>query len=151
MSKREILLKALAATPQDLARIGRSVDETAVSIRPLPDQWSVADVLSHLYRVEERYLARLQRVVEEERPFLPGIYPDETTHDLTLSFAALLDQFTQARTATLTYLHGLKAGEWQRSAIHSEWGEVKFRTLVQHLVEHDTAHLNQLIEINSKL
>jgi uncharacterized damage-inducible protein DinB len=151
MSKRTVLLKALAAAPSDLTRIVLGMTETAVSTRPAPDEWSISDVLCHLTMVEERYLLRLKIVAAEQRPFLPSIHPDEAAHDLTLSRETYLNQFRQARQETLDFLHTIKAGDWQRSAQHDVWGWVKFRYLVQHLIEHDTAHLNQIIDIQRKL
>ncbi len=141
------MLKALAATPGDLERMVRGISDTAVTHSPTPDHWSIADVLCHLHMVEEHYLDRLQRVTAETRPLIPAIHPHPAAHDLTLPLARVVVNFKQARQTTLTFLQNLKAGDWQRTAVHPAWGEVTFRALVQHLVDHDTSHLNQMIEI----
>ncbi|MCP4358312.1 MAG: DinB family protein [Chloroflexi bacterium] len=75
MSKRNVLLKALAATPGDLERLVRGLEVTAATKHPSSDQRSIADVLCHFHMVEERYLARLELVVKEKRPHLPTIHP----------------------------------------------------------------------------
>lgn len=141
------MLKALAATPGDLERMVRGMDDTAVTHSPMPDHWSIADVLCHLHMVEGHYLARLQQVTTETRPSIPAIHPHPAAHDLTLPAITMLANFRQARQATSTFLQERKAGDWQRTAVHPTWGEVKFRALVQHLVDHDTNHLNQIVEI----
>jgi uncharacterized damage-inducible protein DinB len=150
MSKRIVLLQALASTSKDLARILRDVDLIAAQQRPLPDGWSMNDVLSHLRDVDVRSLARMRRVVDEERPAILTIHLDETSHDKTTPPAQLLVQFEQARTETISYLQNLGAGQWQRRATFDSGEVTTVRTLVQILIEHDTQHLNQLIEIKER-
>jgi uncharacterized damage-inducible protein DinB len=151
MTKRIVLLQALASTPQDLARLLKNVDEAISRRRPSAEQWPLADILNHLVYVEERYQVRLKRVVEEERPFLPYIPPDETSHDPQASLAELLARFAEARATTLALLTDLPAGSWQRRAVHETLGETSFRFLAQFLVDHDTEHLNQLVEALQQL
>lgn len=151
MSKRIILLQALASTPRDLALILKGVDLPALTKRPVPDQWSMADVLAHLSDVEVQYLARLKRVVVEERPFLPRILPDESKHDIQTSLEELLARFEAARAETVDFLKDISPGGWQRPAVHETRGETKLRFLVQDLVNHDIGHLNQVVEVQQRL
>ncbi|MDX1612799.1 MAG: DinB family protein [Candidatus Promineifilaceae bacterium] len=144
MSKRAVLLKALAATPNDLARLLRS---SAATADPPPGHWTAAQVAAHLADVETHYRRRLQRVVAEDRPQLPYIHPDESAYDPALSAAAWLGRFRTERAATLAFLEGLSPGAWQRPAVHQTWGPTTLRFLVQSLVEHDTNHLNQIARL----
>jgi uncharacterized damage-inducible protein DinB len=151
MSKRIVLLQALAATPKDLLLTVGRMPEAAVYQQPTANQWSISMVLHHLVDVEARYLARLQRVVSEDRPSLPVIHPNEAIYQERPPLAELLSQFEQARAATIAFLKELLPGGWQRSAVHETWGETKLRFLVQHLVDHDTQHLNQILETQQQL
>ena len=151
MSKRIVLLQALASTPNDLGLTVRGMAGVAVWQRPSPDQWSVVDVVAHLIYVEQRYLQRLQQVIAEERPFLLAIKPDETRHDTQVGIEELNGRFEKARVETLSFLKEISPGGWQRKAIHETRGDVTLRFLVQFLVEHDIAHLNQIIEIQQQL
>ena len=151
MSKRIVLLQALASTTKDLARILRDVDLITAQQRPFPATWSINDVLSHLRDVDIQSLARMQRVVHEERPLIRTIHPDETSHDMATPPDQLLLQFEQARAETITYLQNLGPGQWQRRAIFDSGEDTTIRTLAQILIEHDTQHLNQLIEIKEKV
>jgi len=146
MSKRIVLLQALASMPADLRLMLKRVDTAAATHSPSPTQWSILQVLAHLLDVEERYLIRLHRVVTEDNPFLPTIHPDDTALPTT-PLLALLNQFEAARTQTLDFLQALSPGSWQRPALHETQGATKFRYLIQMLVDHDTQHLNQIIEI----
>lgn len=151
VSKRIVLLQALAATPNDLRWMLKSVKASDARRRPTHEAWSIADVVNHLADVEARYLERLQRIVVEERPFLPWMHPDEVAHDGDASLPDLLARFGDARAATLAYLQSLPPGSWQRPAVHETLGETKLRFMVQTLVNHDTEHLSQIVEIQQAL
>lgn len=144
MTRRAMLLDALAATPADVGLLLRRLPAAAAGVRPAADVWSVADVLCHLAVTEGLYRARLQRVVGEERPFLPYIHPDAAGHEAERPLAELIADFAAARAETLVFLRELPPGAWQRRAVHETLGETTFRYLVQGLVDHDTAHLSQL-------
>lgn len=143
MSKRIVLLQALAATPADLRRLLASLTPAGTS-EAAPGTWSPTEVLQHLLDVESRYRARLQRIVTEDHPHVPSILPPEEGYPANEELQVLLEAFARAREETLAFLKGLSAGEWQRRATHPTWGELTLRFFVQNLVEHDTEHLNQL-------
>lgn len=147
MTKRAILLQALASTQTDLARVLEGIDDSSLRRRPAPDSWSLADGLNHLVYVEVLYLQRLKRVVGEERPLLPEIHPNEAAHDPGASADDLLTRFEQVRGETLAYLAGLPPGIWQRPAVHETLGKTTLRYLVQMLQDHDTQHLSQMVKV----
>jgi uncharacterized damage-inducible protein DinB len=68
MTRRAILLEALAATPRDLGRMARRVEPAAALARPDPAGWCVADVVAHMAMAEPLYLAIFRRAAAEERP-----------------------------------------------------------------------------------
>lgn len=150
MTKRDQLLRALRSSPRDYALTARSTPAGDLHRRPTPGEWSVGDVLSHLSDVEQRYLKRLQRLIDEDNPAVPWFGPDETTHDLTASLDDLLAEFTRRREDTLDFLSALKPGQWQRPAVHRTLGPTTLRFLVQYLLEHDIEHLNQIIDIQQQ-
>lgn len=151
MTKRIVLLQALASTTNDLALMLRGVGAADGARRPADDAWSIADVVNHLVNVEERYRRRLQRVLEEEKPWLPYMHPDERAHDPQAALAALLTRFKAERAQTMTLLKEIGPGDWQRRAVHETKGDVTLRFLVQYLVDHDIQHLNQIVEIQQQL
>lgn len=147
MTKRIVLLQALASTPADVERLVRPLDETAADWKPAIEDWSARDVLSHLIHVERAFLIRLNRVIHEHEPVVPYIHPEESTHDRQTPVKGLSGQFQQARNDTLATLQQLGPGDWQRVAIHETKGRMTLRYLVQDMVEHDIEHSNQLVEI----
>jgi uncharacterized damage-inducible protein DinB len=148
MTKRIVLLQALASTATDLNYIlkgvkGRDADPE--------DGWSLNEVLTHLVYVEGRYLKRLQRIVAEDNPTVPAIQPEDTPL-ISETFqqedtADLLLQFKECRAETITFLKTLSPGQWQRPAIHEHTGKTTLRFLVQLLIEHDIEHMNQIVQL----
>lgn len=144
MTKRIVLLQALASTTMDLSYILKGAESQEA--RPL-DGWSLNDVLSHLIFVEGRYQERLRRVVAEDNPTVPAIMPEDTPIDDTANTTDLLNQFKASRYETITFLKALSPGQWQRPAVHENTGKTTLRFLVQVLIEHDIEHMNQIVQI----
>jgi uncharacterized damage-inducible protein DinB len=151
LSRRDILLDSLQATLTDLQRITRPVREVDAWRRAGPESWSVADVVAHMAQIEPLMRARFARVVTQERPFEPYLHPDERTHDVRRSLAALVEEFVRERRFTLAYLAGLAPGDWNRRFTHQTGGEQLLRQGVQTLVGHDNDHLEQIATIREFL
>ena len=151
MSKRIVLLQALAAIPGEVAAILKMVDDEAGWRHMDADSWSLADVVQHLLLVEGQFQQRLQRVMSEERPFLPYIHPSPSEHTRTESLADLVAEFTQLREQTVAYLTSLKGKKWERTAVHETEGPVTFHFLVQMIIDHDSDHLSQLQTLSQSL
>ncbi len=145
-----MLLDALASTPADVARAAGRTDDPTGRARPAGGEWSVTDILNHLVDVEERYRARLRTVAEQERPVLAPIAPDETRHDPHATCQQLAARFCTARAETLAFLRALPRGGWARMAVHQSLTQTRMVRLVRDLVEHDVAHLAQLVDTRSK-
>jgi len=147
MSKRIVLLQALASTPADLLRLARTFD-AATGDEPLDAaEWSPRDVLSHLLFVERGYQARIALILSESEPLLPFINPELATDELFISHVAVGERFRAAREETLATLQALTPGQWQKPAIHATTGRTTLRSQIQILVEHDIEHTNQLVEL----
>lgn len=147
MTRRTVLLQALASTPADIRRLIRPLDDEASDWKASVDAWSPMDVVNHLIDVEHACVARLQRVLAEHEPALPCIHPDVPPRKTGLSLSQAGDTFLQAREVTLEMLRRLTPGQWQRAAIHETKGRTTLRFLIQDLVDHDIEHTNQLVEI----
>jgi uncharacterized damage-inducible protein DinB len=147
MTKRIVLLQALASTVTDLTYILKGVEDQENTPGPTANSWTVPEVLAHFVYVENRYHERLQQVITEDNPTIPAILPDDTPLHLAADTAETFSQFKEARTKTLTMLKSLSPGQWQRPAVHEQTGKTTLRFLVQILIEHDIEHLNQIVEL----
>jgi uncharacterized damage-inducible protein DinB len=149
MTKRIVLLQALASTVPDISRVMRNLGDTTENWRPNPREWSCREILAHLNFVEEAYLSRMRRVLTEKEPQVPAIHLLEF-HDTSGSMEELIQSFRNSREVTLVFLQGVSPAGWQRTAIHETKGRLSLRYLVQDLVNHDIEHTNQLVETIGK-
>ena len=147
MTKRIVLLQALASTVTDLNYILKGVENQENGSDPTAENWSVPEVLAHLVYVENCYHERMGRVIKEDNPTIPVILPEDTPLDLAAGTAVTLERFKEARAKTIAMLKSLSPGQWQRPAVHEQTGKTTLRFLVQILIEHDIEHLNQIVEL----
>ena len=148
MTKRIVLLQALASTATDLTYIlkgGENEENGPV------DGWTLNDVLSHLIYVEGCFRERLRRMAEEDNPTIPAISPDDTPFIGDVETADLLNQFKESRNETISFLKTLSPGQWQRPAVHEHTGHTTLRFQVQILIEHDIEHMNQIVQLQQAI
>lgn len=151
MTKRIVLLQALASTPTDIKRLLRGIDDSVARRRPADGEWSIVEIVNHLLDIEERYRVRLKRVITEDTPYFDYMHPDETAMDDGMSIQALVKQFELARGETVGFLTAISQSDWGRSAVHETLGETRLRFLVQNLLDHDIAHLSQIVDVRQQL
>jgi len=141
MTKRAVLLKALASMPSDVERMLKAADSA---------ERGFAHILHHFLDSETHYRTQFQAVIHEERPVLSVLEPGLTDDD-DVAFEELVDRFKEARQETLEFLEHLSVGDWQRKAVHESLGETSLRFLVQNLVDSDTHYLSQLVAVRQGL
>jgi hypothetical protein len=138
MTRKDVLLKALASTPADLRRAVDGLASRRTGVAATLHQWVV---------FETRFRAQLQQVISEDVPNLPELRLEPDDHLGEASLQELLERFSGARQETLNFLRSLSPGAWQQRAVHETLGETSLRFLVQHLVECDTQHLVRVLGV----
>lgn len=144
---REEILQALAAFPDELARVVFKDHDTESLMRPASDGgWGVVEILPHLRDWEEIYLERARRIVEEDHPHLPG-YDDELW-SIERDYrgqdpAATMDDFRRLRNEHVAFLRALPPEAWARPGTHGYYGEITLQWLENHVCDHDQEHLQQ--------
>jgi FMN phosphatase YigB (HAD superfamily) len=141
------LLAVLRSTPAALATLCR-LRNANLACRPALNEWSPGEVLCHLRDVDtEVNLPRMQKVIYESNPFLPGQDTDpwaEIRQYLLQDGMQALNDFTNARLALLRLLENLKPNEWDRRARHAIFGPMTLRELVNIIAGHDILHIQQI-------
>lgn len=144
---RENILAALAAFPDELARVVLSEHDTDDLVRPASDGgWGVVEIIPHLRDWEEIYLERARRLVEEDHPHLPG-YDDELW-SIERDYRgqdprATLNDFRRLREEHLGVVRSLPAEAWDRPGTHGYYGEITLQWMEDHVCDHDQEHLQQ--------
>jgi HAD superfamily hydrolase (TIGR01549 family) len=143
----ETMLSILRSTPAVIDSFSRQLNSAYWIEHPQPDEWSFTEILCHLRDVDtEVNFPRIQRVLGEENPFLPGIDTDKWAQERLYycqSGVEALGDFTQSRIQLLDILDSLSISEWERPARHAIFGPTNIKELVSIIVGHDQLHIQQ--------
>lgn len=144
---RDEILRTLERHPAEFKRIVLDPAERDALMRPAFDGgWGIVEILPHLRDWEEIYLDRANRILEEEKPALPGfddtlwsIERDYRGQDPYKTFAA----FSALREELVALLRTATGGQWDRTGIHGYYGEISLLWMANHICDHDAEHLQQ--------
>ncbi len=134
----------LTATPLAVRERTSGLSEALLGRRPEPAEWSVAELLGHLWDAEIVYSFRARSILAQDTPQLAAFDQDAWATLAQPVFAELLDAFTALRTANLVLTRHTPEAMWGRVGIHEERGPTSFRLLTETMAGHDGAHLRQL-------
>lgn len=141
------LLAQLAQFATDL-QDALAADDLAWLWRPAPQEWSLTELVCHLRDVErEVHQPRFKLVLARERPFLPGVAPDQWAGPRQYQMENgrnAFHAFIEAREETCALLTNLDAAAWQRQGNHAFFGLTTLQELLNLVVKHDQAHWKQV-------
>lgn len=120
--------------------------------RPDPDEWSILQILCHLWQAETAvHQSRLRTMLDEDDPFIvalpapgPHIAP---CHD---DGHEIFRRFWQERLRTIDLLAKLSKLDWQRPARHSIFGLTNLLEMAHFTAQHDRLHIAQLCQTLGK-
>ena len=139
----EQMIETLAAVPGDTAAAFAALDEDR-SRQPMDDGWTPREILGHLKESAAVYDERVTRVATEENPYLLAYDQDEGVARGNYNSAdpsTLLTSIADSRRKTIALLRSLPVDAWERPGVHSETGPLTLRSMVEHMVEHETDHV----------
>jgi hypothetical protein len=136
--------EVLEATLHAFQERTRGLPAELVGRRPEPREWSVAELLGHLWDSEVVYAFRARAILAQDRPRLVA-YDQEAWATLPRPpFQELLTGFAALRAGNLALIRDTPADRWSRIGIHQERGETSFLVATQEIAGHARAHLLQL-------
>jgi len=130
----------------------RGVGEEQVRWKPVPEEWSILEVVNHLYDEErEDFRQRLDLLLHHpDRPW-PDIDPEGwaverryNQRDLETS----LNNWLEERQRSVSWLNGLSAPAWEARYEHPRAGELAAGDLLASWLAHDFLHLHQLAQLH---
>jgi hypothetical protein len=141
----------MAANAQRICALAQDVSEQQARWKPKADSWSILEVVNHLldeeredFRVRVDYT--LHRPGETWPPIDPGGRVSERRYneqDLEMS----LEAFLAERKASLAWLRGLSAPNWDESH-EAPWGAIRAGDVLASWVAHDLLHMRQLVALH---
>lgn len=157
----QVAIAALARFPDDIERAFLSIppshrDWTPASWDGVPSEpYSAIGQLCHVRDVEtDGYHRRFRRLLDEDRPFLPGVDGDALMVERRYAEsdpAEVLLAIRAARAATLALLESLDAAQLERRGDFDGYGPVTLRAMVHYLCSHDQQHLSGLQWLAGKI
>ncbi len=129
-----------------------SVSEQEARWKPAGEEWSVLEVVNHLYDEErEDFRQRLDILLHQppDTPWPPinpqGWVTERRYNERDLSMS--LQNFLTERQQSLKWLDGLQDPDWQRGQTHPVAGLFRAGDMLAAWVAHDVLHLRQLVAL----
>ena len=110
-----------ADAPRILAEPIQGVPERALGQRPLPDKWSVGEIIAHLAEDEVASSSRYRQIIENNGCALSAFDQDEWArlgNYASWEAEDSLQLFRLLREANLRILSQFTADEWNRFGLH---------------------------------
>ncbi len=146
----EELARRLAETAPALQALAAGQSLEVLRFRPAADEWSAAEVICHLRDVDrEVHLPRLQSLIGQEEPFMPGVVSDDWVKERDYQAQdplAALAALHRSRAELLALLPPAGDPIWERRGRHTFFGPTSFWELVCLVLEHDELHVTQVRE-----
>ena len=147
---RDEILRALERFPTEFRRsVVESADRESLMRPAFDGGWGVVEIIPHLRDWEAIYLDRATRILNEDRPALPGFddtlwsierdYRGQDPYETFANFAAL-------RGELVALLQAATLEQWERVGIHGVYGEITLQWMANHICDHDAEHLQQARE-----
>jgi hypothetical protein len=131
--------------PQQLEQRVLSLSDGELDKR-FESEWTVRQIVHHVADSHMSANFRFRKPLTEDRPDLM-VYDQEAfalQPDYRLPIAPSLEIIRGLHVRFVTLLESLSEEEWQRTGIHSEWGEVTVEEVARRYAEHGHIHLNQI-------
>lgn len=146
------ILWNLKSLPNELEDLLTGVDDDTFRWRPIPNKWSLKEIMCHLRDMEEMaYLNRYRRMLAEDNPRLPNIDQDRIAYErgyIDQDARVALEEFKRLRAETIKTLEAAPADSWSRAGTHEVDGPLTVEQLVVRQIKgNDLNHLVQMKDI----
>lgn len=146
----DALVDRLREFPRRLQALAHGRSEEDLSRASGDGGWGAVDNFCHLRDLEELFIERVSRIVNEDHPWMPVVdetlWPIEREYDQQNPHIAL-EQFAENRARFVSMLASLSSEQWLRRGHHAELGDQTVLWYAEHAVEHDAAHEAGLREL----
>jgi hypothetical protein len=130
------------------------LDHADLSARPLPNEWSVREIVHHLADGELISATRLRRLLVEDEPLLPGY--DAAGYASAMAYAdrplePAIAAFAAARALSADLLASLSEEQWARPGKHEQYGPYGVETWLEKNGNHVANHCQQIAAVRAAL
>jgi DinB superfamily len=143
-------LTVQAATAKKLERLIKGVPTRILRKRPVPDKWSVGEILAHLADTEIVAGFRIRLILGAPGTPIAAFDQDSwltSGHYEKRDPRKSVAQFSVLREANLALLKSLTPEQWKHYGMHSERGQETVDHIVRMFAGHDVNHIQQIERI----
>src|SRR5262249_12503042 len=137
--EKDRLLWNLKSLPNELDDLLKDLDEETLRWRPIPNKWSIKEIMCHLRDMErEAYLARYERILSEDGPWLPNVDQDRLAYErdyINQDARQALDEFKLLRGETVRTLDSVPPEAWSRIGVHETDGPFSIEQFVHRQIK----------------
>ncbi|HEX8984771.1 MAG TPA: DinB family protein [Bryobacteraceae bacterium] len=133
----------------DIRRLTSDLDEETLASRPVPERWSLKELVCHLWRVQEVFEMRIEAMLTETKPMIAPYVPNgdpEFDEKMKSTCAELVEAFLAEREQLLALLVSLPASDWRHQGVHPEFPEYDVQFAVEYLGHHEAHHIYQMFQ-----
>ncbi len=143
-------LRSQQTAPAKFAGLLKGKTGKQLMRRPVPDKWSVAEILAHLADAELAISWRLRQILTNNA--IPIQAYDQDLWARTFNYARRdprqsLANFRTLREANLALLKSVPRKLWDNYGVHAERGNESVSHVVKMVAGHDLNHLQQVERI----
>jgi hypothetical protein len=146
--ERRARIDRIAALPQQLEELVCPLPARALTARPLPGEWSVAQNVHHLADSHMNSYVRTKLVLTEENPTFKPYDQEawaETPDADHATIGESLDLLRGLHARWVRLFESLAEGDWARFGTHPEYNRIyTVEDILQIYADHGEAHLDQI-------
>ena len=142
------LINDYATGPQKLREAIAGMTPEQIDAAPVPGKWSTRQVVCHLADFEPIYADRMKRSIAEDEPTIFGGDPNAFATHLAYEQRDIEEELLMIesiRKHVARILRTLPPDAFQRKVNHSEDGPITLQSLLEHITNHISHHV-QFIE-----
>ncbi|UCC64195.1 MAG: DinB family protein [Anaerolineae bacterium] len=150
--KLEFFIARLSQNAEAIQSLLSGVAGEQARWKPSPDEWSLLEVINHLYDEEqEDFRQRLDLTLHQPDQPWPDIDPQgwvvERGYNLR-DLEASLENFLRERRRAVAWLASLSSPDWEARREHPQAGGLSAGDLLASWLAHDFLHLRQLVQLH---
>src|SRR5262249_38497074 len=118
--------------------------------RPASGKWSANEHLAHLARQHQVFLERMDRILKENNPTLSRYRAEEDPEWeqwLGLAYKQVAGELAALREKLIARLKSLSDSDYERSGLHSKFGEMSLALWLEFFLVHEAHHLYVILQL----
>ena len=148
------LVARLRQQAGDVRRLTSGLEEGSLARRLKPEQWSLKELVCHLWRVQQVFEGRIEAMLREETPAITRYEPEgdaEFAGLVAQPAAVSLASFLDSRTELSKRLEALTPSDWHRPGRHPDFPHFDVHFQVEYMVHHEAHHIYQMYQRRAPL